>query len=72
MVKKNRFLPGSSIDINSDFYKIFEEAGTIKKYNKDEIIYFQEDVAENFYLIKSGRVRMFLISLKELSLLLKY
>ncbi|ACO84367.1 Crp/Fnr family transcriptional regulator [Clostridium botulinum] len=62
MVKKNRFLPGSSIDINSDFYKIFEEAGTIKKYNKDEIIYFQEDVAENFYLIKSGRVRMFLIS----------
>ncbi|EQB3101126.1 Crp/Fnr family transcriptional regulator [Clostridium botulinum] len=62
MVKKNRFLPGSSIDINSDFYKIFEEAGTIKKYSKDEIIYFQEDVAENFYLIKSGRVRMFLIS----------
>ncbi|MDU7254126.1 MAG: Crp/Fnr family transcriptional regulator, partial [Clostridium sp.] len=41
MVKNNRFLPGSSIDINSDFYKIFEEAGTIKKYNKDEIIYFQ-------------------------------
>lgn len=64
MVKNNVFLPGSSVDINSDFYKIFEEAGTIQKYKKNEIIYFQEDMAENFYLIKSGRVRIFLISPK--------
>lgn len=62
MTKNYKFLPGSSINITSDFYRIFEEAGTIQRYNKNEIIYFQEDVAQNFYLIKSGRIRIFLIS----------
>lgn len=62
MTKKHKYLPASSIKITSDFYRIFEEAGTIQRYSKNEIIYFQEDVAQNFYLIKSGRVRIFLIS----------
>lgn len=60
---RNKFIPlPSSVDITSDFFKIFEEAGVLKKYKKDEIIYFQDDKADNFYLIKSGRVRVFLIS----------
>ncbi|AOR22812.1 Crp/Fnr family transcriptional regulator [Clostridium taeniosporum] len=59
-----KLLPSSTINITSKFYKVFEEAGTLKKYRKDEIIYFQDDIAENFYLIKSGRVRVFLISPK--------
>ncbi|MCY6959802.1 Crp/Fnr family transcriptional regulator [Clostridium brassicae] len=62
MFKTHKYLPSSSISINSDFYKIFEEAGIIQRYSKNEMIYFQEDVAESFYLIKSGRVRIFLIS----------
>ncbi|WMJ81795.1 Crp/Fnr family transcriptional regulator [Clostridium sp. MB40-C1] len=62
MFKTHKYLPSSSINITSDFYKIFEEAGTIQRYSKNEMIYFQEDVAESFYLIKSGRVRIFLIS----------
>ncbi|WP_315077498.1 Crp/Fnr family transcriptional regulator [uncultured Clostridium sp.] len=57
-----KLFPSSTISITSKFYKVFEEAGTLKKYRKDEIIYFQDDIAENFYLIKSGRVRVFLIS----------
>lgn len=57
-----KFLPGSSIDITPEFYEVFESAGTIQRYKKDEIIYFQDDRADNFYLIKSGRVRIFLIS----------
>jgi CRP/FNR family cyclic AMP-dependent transcriptional regulator len=57
-----KFLPGSSIDVTSEFYEIFDKAGIIQKYKKDEIIYFQDDRADNFYLIKSGRVRIFLIS----------
>lgn len=57
-----RFPPGSIIDITPEFYEIFENAGMLKKYKKDEIIYFQDDRADNFYLIKSGRVRIFLIS----------
>ncbi len=62
MDNKFKTLPSSTISITSKFYKVFEEAGTLKKYRKDEIIYFQDDIAENFYLIKSGRVRVFLIS----------
>lgn len=57
-----KFLPGSSIDITPKFYEIFEKSGKIQKYKKDEIIYFQGDRADNFYLIKSGRVRIFLLS----------
>ncbi|MGL4106828.1 Crp/Fnr family transcriptional regulator [Clostridium sp. LP20] len=64
MSDKFKFLPGSTIDITSEFYKIFEDAGRIQKYKKDEIIYFQDDKADNFYLIRSGRVRIFLISNK--------
>lgn len=60
---RNKFIPlPSSVDITSNFFKVFEEAGMLKKYKKNEIIYFQDDKADNFYLIKSGRVRVFLIS----------
>lgn len=62
MNNSDKNLPSSSIYITSNFYKVFEECGTIRKYRKNEMIYFQDDVAENFYLIKSGRIRIFLIS----------
>ncbi|ACD22440.1 MULTISPECIES: Crp/Fnr family transcriptional regulator [Clostridium] len=62
MNNKLKFFPSSTVNITSEFYKVFEDAGTLKKYRKNEIIYFQDDIAENFYLIKSGRVRVFLIS----------
>ncbi|SFC77868.1 Crp/Fnr family transcriptional regulator [Clostridium uliginosum] len=52
----------ASMHIDSNLYEIFEKAGTIQRYKKNEIIYFQEDPAEKFYIIKSGRVRIFLVS----------
>lgn len=62
MLNHNKGFQKSSIEISKNLYKIFEKAGTIQKYKKNEIIYFQEDLAEKFYLIKSGRVRIFLVS----------
>ena len=43
-------------------YKAIEKAGVMKQYRKGEMIYFQDDPADKFYLIKSGRVRLFLTS----------
>ncbi|WP_338470818.1 Crp/Fnr family transcriptional regulator [Niallia sp. XMNu-256] len=40
-----------------------EKIGTYKRYEKNEIIYLQDDQADSFYLLKSGRVRLFLTAL---------
>lgn len=50
------------IDNSSNLYSAIEKVGTVQKYQKGEIIYFQDDAASEFYLIKSGRVRLFLTS----------
>ena len=42
--------------------RVIEKAGVIKHFRKGESIYFQDDPADCFYLIKSGRVRLFLSS----------
>ncbi len=42
--------------------RVIEKAGVIKHFRKGESIYFQDDPADYFYLIKSGRVRLFLSS----------
>ena len=34
----------------------------MEQYHKDELIYFEGDIANKFFLIKSGRVRLFLTS----------
>ncbi len=40
-----------------------EKIGTFKRYKKNEIIYLQDDQADSFYLLKSGRVRLFFTAL---------
>ena len=62
MNKDLNHMKSASIDIGSELFNIFEKAGKLQRYKKNEIIYFQEDPAEKFYLIKSGRVRIYLVS----------
>jgi len=50
------------IEKDSNLYSAIEKVGTVQKYRKGEMIYFQDDTASEFYLIKSGRVRLFLTS----------
>ena len=47
--------------------RVIEKAGVIKHFRKGESVYFQDDPADCFYLIKSGRVRLFLSKRKELT-----
>ena len=50
------------IKIPSELYCYFEKAGSSITYNKNDIIYMQDDNAKNLYLIKKGRVRVYYIS----------
>lgn len=43
----------------SNLYSVIEKIGTLRRYNKNEVIYLQDDSAHTFYLLKSGRVRQF-------------
>jgi CRP/FNR family transcriptional regulator, cyclic AMP receptor protein len=52
-----------SISTESNLYMVIEKIGTFQRYQKNDIIYFQDDEANTFYLLKSGRVRLFLTSL---------
>ncbi|MSS63472.1 Crp/Fnr family transcriptional regulator [Velocimicrobium porci] len=49
-----------NIQKESILYKIFEKVGTVERYQKDEIIFLQNDPAHEFYLIRKGRVRVYL------------
>lgn len=62
MMKIPRIPTAAVNPIESKLYPVFEKAGTVQNYKKNEMIYFQGDPADTFYLIKSGRVRLFLIS----------
>jgi CRP/FNR family transcriptional regulator len=44
---------------NLNLYNIIEKIGVQKGYKKNEIIYIQDDPADKFYLLKSGRARLF-------------
>lgn len=48
---------------DSNLFSAIEKVGTLQRYKKNEIIYLQDDDAQEFYLLKSGRVRLFLTSL---------
>ena len=48
--------------INDELFDYFKQAGTIKHYQKNDIIYMQEDDSTNLYLILKGRVRVFNIN----------
>ncbi|WP_428908250.1 Crp/Fnr family transcriptional regulator [Niallia sp. Krafla_26] len=56
---------------DSKLYSAFKEIGTLQRYRKDEIIYLQDDEAQNFYLLKSGRVKLFLTSANGMELTVK-
>ncbi|MBB6446633.1 Crp/Fnr family transcriptional regulator [Bacillus benzoevorans] len=43
----------------SNLYTAIETIGTLQRFKKNEIIYLQDDEACNFFLLKSGRVRLF-------------
>lgn len=47
------------IKIPEQYFVYFKKAGTVKRYQKKEIIYFQNDSADSLYLILKGRVRIF-------------
>lgn len=49
-----------NIQKESILYKIFEKVGTVEKYQQGEIIFLQNDPAHEFYLIRKGRVRVYL------------
>nr|WP_295972222.1 Crp/Fnr family transcriptional regulator [uncultured Bacillus sp.] len=48
-----------SLSKESSLYSAIEKIGTLQRFKKNEIIYFQEYEAHNFFLLKSGRVRLF-------------
>ena len=46
---------------SEEVIRYFEQAGTVRRITKNQIIYAQGDTEPNLYLIKQGRVRMFFI-----------
>ena len=48
--------------ISKNLFKYFKKTGTLIKFQPNDIIYMQEDLSNNLYLIIKGRVRIFLIS----------
>ena len=52
-----------SVSTESNIYSAIEKIGTCQRYKKNDIIYLQDDEATTFYLLKSGRVRLFFTSL---------
>lgn len=51
-----------SLTIDSSLFQLLERVGTVQRYAKNELIYLQDEISSRFYLIKSGRVRIFVIS----------
>lgn len=56
---------------NIELFQVMEKIGTLQYYKKNEIIYLQDDEAQNFYLLKSGRVKLFFSSINGNELILK-
>ncbi len=52
---------GKNMKIKEDLFQYFEKAGTIVHYHPNDMIYMQEDTSNSLYLIKKGRVRVFLM-----------
>lgn len=58
------------LKLEPNLFEYFKNAGQTIKYQSGEIIYMQEEVADNLYLITKGRVRVYDISIhgKELTI----
>jgi CRP/FNR family cyclic AMP-dependent transcriptional regulator len=63
MEKMNQVNTLETVSKESNLYSAIEKVGTLQRYKKNDIIYLQDDDAHNFYLLKSGRVRLFLTSI---------
>lgn len=48
--------------INEQLFCYFKQSGNLIKCHANDIIYMQEDLGNNLYLVLTGRVRVFLIS----------
>lgn len=44
--------------LNVDELKMINKITTLKKYKKDEIIFFEDEPGENVYIIKKGKVKV--------------
>jgi len=44
--------------LDDDELKMINEITTLKKYKKDEIIFFEDEPGENVYIIKKGKVKV--------------
>lgn len=62
MENTTSLLLNGTISTESYLYAVIKTLGRMEQYRKDEIIYFEGDFADKFFLIKSGRVRLFLTS----------
>ena len=50
---------GEKMKINEELFDYFKQVGTIKRYQKNEIIYMQDDCADELCLVLKGRVRVY-------------
>lgn len=48
--------------MSKEMSEIIEKAGYIKRFEKDEMLYHQGEIATNFCYLKSGRVNVFMTS----------
>lgn len=48
--------------IEKNVLPYIEKAGTLYTFKANQSIYFQEDISNNFYFIKKGRVRVYLLN----------
>ncbi|MEW9671822.1 Crp/Fnr family transcriptional regulator [Ammoniphilus sp. 3BR4] len=55
----NQIIRLKAVPKESNLYSAMEKIGNQQHYRKNEIIYIQDDEADTFYLLKSGRVRLF-------------
>ena len=53
---------GEKMKINVELFDYFKQAGTIKHYQKNEVIYMQDDCADELCLVLKGRVRVYHIT----------
>lgn len=52
----------NQLQIEKSLLPFIEKAGEIYSFHPGQTIYFQEDISNNFYFIKQGRVRVYLVN----------
>jgi len=52
----------NNLQIKKSLLPYIEKAGQIQYFKPSQTIYFQEDISNNFYFIKKGRVRAYLMN----------